>query len=109
MATKVQQWADHFDGEMTEARIREMFGAGTHKVSKNAYPASAKFSGTMVAGKCFVLDGACTYIVKGERVTIKSREFADLPQGGYEFEVPSNQAVSLVKVFPLPAQLRKDS
>jgi hypothetical protein len=109
MTTKVQQWAEQFDGEMTEARIREIFDAKTHKVSRNVYPAYAKFPGTMIAGKCFVMDGACIYIVKGERVTIKAGEFADLPQGGYEFEVSGDQAVSLVKVFPLPMQLRRNS
>jgi hypothetical protein len=107
MVNEAKQWTDHFDGEMTEARIREIFDAKTHKVSRNAYPANAKFPGTMIAGKCFVLDGACAYIVKGERVTIKAGEFADLPQGSYEFEVSGDQAVSLVKVFPLPVQLRK--
>jgi len=95
-------WSRKFDGEPSEKVIRNYFDPSENKVTKNSYPKNAKFCGSMIAGQCFVLDGACKFSFKDYEVVIRAGEFAHLPKGQYDFEVVGETPVTLVKVAPLP-------
>lgn len=49
----------------------------------------------------YVLAGSCKTTVAGSDVTLSASEFITLDQGAYTFEVVSDDAVKLVKVFSL--------
>lgn len=49
----------------------------------------------------YVLSGSCKTTIGGRDVTLSSSEFITLDAGAYTFEVISDDAVKLVKIFSL--------
>jgi len=91
---------------LTEDAIRAAHQPKGHfRVRCAKYPPGTRFSGSMRAGRCYVIRGACRYDF-GDRVELTAGQFADLPEGGYELEVLGNEAVDLVLVRELPVEFR---
>jgi|SRR6266436_3669596 quercetin dioxygenase-like cupin family protein len=104
---KVERWDDEKLGEMTLGKIREMFTPADHfRISRYEYPAGAESAEASREGVCYVLQGQVTYRSKefGFEISLSAGEFANLPSGSYRFSVGKNEAVSLVRVWELPAE-----
>jgi hypothetical protein len=103
---RVERW-DFGKGLMTLDKIREMFTpAGHFRVSRSEYPAGAEFSEACREGACYVLQGKITYRLEkfNFEVLLSAGEFANLPSGSYWVSIGKNEAVSLVRVWELPAE-----
>jgi|GraSoiStandDraft_46_1057282.scaffolds.fasta_scaffold187725_1 quercetin dioxygenase-like cupin family protein len=104
---KVERWDDEKLGEMTLGKIQEMFTPGDHfRISRYEYPAGAESAETSREGVCYVLQGQVTYRSKkfGVEISLSAGEFTNLPSGSYGLSVGKNEAVSLVRVWELPAE-----
>jgi hypothetical protein len=103
---KVQRW-DFGKGLMTLDKIREMFTPASHfRVSSSEYPSGAEFSEASREGACYVLQGKITYRLEkfNFEIPLSTGEFANLPSGSYWVTVGKHEAVSLVRVWELPAE-----
>ena len=87
---------------MTEATVRTMHSSiDKFRIIKRQYKKGARFSGSMRAGRCYVLEGECRYIFEGIEIDIPATQYADLEQGSYDFEVLGDANVVLIKVWNL--------
>src|SRR5262249_16592115 len=103
---KVEKW-DFGKGLMTLDKIREMFTPAAHfRITRSEYPAGAEFSEASREGACYVLQGNVTYRLEkfSFENTHSAGEFANLPSGSYLVSMGRNEAVSLVRVWELPAE-----
>jgi hypothetical protein len=106
---KVERWDFRAEGLMTLGKIRELFRpAGRFRVSSYEYPAGAEFGEASRQGLCYVLRGRITYRFEGISfdISLSEGEFANLPEGSRLVIVGKNEAVSLVMVWELPAELQ---
>jgi len=104
---EVKSWDVEKLGEMTLGKIREKFTpAGHFRISKYEYPAGTEFTGAAREGECYVLQGQVMYRFEkfGFEISLSAGEFANLPSGTYRLSVGTNEAVSLVMVWELPAE-----
>jgi hypothetical protein len=85
-----------------EESLRQRFPAPEHRVSRRSYPRGTVFPGGMMAGTCYVLEGACEYRFGEDRFLIETGQHCDLPAGGYEFRVVGESKVDLVLVWKIP-------
>jgi hypothetical protein len=103
---KVEKW-DLGKGLMTFDKICEMFTPTGHfRISKKEYPAGVEFSESSREGACYVLSGKIAYRFDKFELLLSAGEFANLPSGSYLVSVDKNEAVSLVRVWELPAEFR---
>jgi quercetin dioxygenase-like cupin family protein len=104
---KVERWDFARNGLMTLDKIREPFiPADRFRVSSYEYPSGAEFAGASTEGVCYVLQGQITYRFEkfSFEISLSAGEFANLPAGSHLVLVGKEQAVSLVKVWELPAE-----
>jgi hypothetical protein len=104
---EVKRWDVEKLGEMTLDKIREKVTHGDHfRISRYEYPAGVEFGEASREGVCYVLHGQVTYRSEqfGFDISLSAGEFANLPSGSYWFSVGKNEAVSLVRVWELPAE-----
>jgi hypothetical protein len=98
----VRDWDTVSDGALSEASIRSRLShPERYRVSTYRYPPGTSLSGSGRAGLAYVLAGECRYRVSGTDVRICERQFADIPEGPFEFET-GTEPVELVRVWLLP-------
>jgi hypothetical protein len=102
---KPQQWDDERDGPLTEESVRRRHQpANAFRVSRLSYPPGARFVGAARAGTTFVLDGSCRIAGRDWSVELCKGQYADLPEGKFDFETV--EGVTIVSVWLLPPQFR---
>ena len=90
---------------MTASAIRAKHSpAGMYRVSQKQFEKGTRFSGSMRAGRCYVLDGQCCYKYEGAEVMVRTNEYVDLDAGQYEFKVPGDTDVVVIKVWKISDQ-----
>lgn len=99
----VHLWPKISDKAFTEETIRELFPISEgHRFFPNRYNAGVKFSGNLShASRVYVFEGCCTYHTDAGSLRVEAGEYADLLPGDYEFEVPADSPVRLMKVYKL--------
>ena len=99
----VQSWDEHQLGTMSLEAIRAHHRpTGRYRISLKTYPAGVAFEGTSRARRVYVLNGACTFDVKGTTWDLHAGDMVDLSEGTYSFRVPDASAVDTVSVWELP-------
>jgi hypothetical protein len=101
-------WSEISDKPITLDAIREMYVPSTHyHVSQNRYQPGVRFPGSIgLAGRIYVLSGACSLTVGDWRSEIYAGMFVDFPRGKSEFEVLGDAEVQLVNVWLIPERYR---
>ena len=100
-------WPD--DAEVTLDSVRLWHTpAGHYRISPGAYPAGTSFSGSTRAGRVYILSGSCSYTFDGSTVQLAGPTYLDHPEGRFNFAVDGDDAVSLVNVWLLPPDFRRD-
>lgn len=102
MNKSISSWNEAFDGVPSEHTIRNRYDSNKYRVSKYAYPKGTMFPGTMKSGTCFVIEGECRHSFNDFTVSLKEGEYADLPNGSYEFQVLGDADAVIVLVWKLP-------
>ena len=74
------------------------------RISPARYPAGASFSGESRAGRVYVLAGSCRYAFGVTEFELVVGAFADVPEGGYQFQTVGSHEVEIVRVFELPRE-----
>ena len=99
----VHPWTEISSEAFTEEAIRGLFPVSEgHRFFPNRYNAGVKFSGSLSRpGRVYVFEGGCTYHTEAGPVHVKAGEYADLLPGQYDFEVPVESPVRLMKVYKL--------
>lgn len=97
---RVEDW-DATNGPMTETVLRQGYlGEDRIRVSKHVYPAGVLVSGSMLAGRCFVLKGSCCYTFsKEEPLTLRNGQYADFPQGPYSVQAVDGADAEVLMVW----------
>ena len=98
------------DTDVTLDAVRALHTpSGHYRISPGSYPAGTTFPGTTRAGRVYVLSGACSYTFDGSTVELSSASYFDHPEGRYHFSVADDADVSLVHVWLLPPDFRRDA
>lgn len=96
--------------ELTIDAVRALHQPAEHyRISLNSYPAGTAFPGTARAGRCYILSGACTFRYGDSSVQFVAPCYFDYPEGGFHFSVDSSIDVSLIDVWLLPPEFRRDN
>ncbi|MFN3192897.1 MAG: hypothetical protein ACE361_20475 [Aureliella sp.] len=82
--------------------------SGHYRISPGSYPAGTSFSGFARAGRVYILSGACSYTFGDSTVQLTAPSYFDHPEGGYNFAVDSVDDVSLVHVWLLQPDFRRN-
>lgn len=110
MTFDARHWSEISQTPLTLEAIRQLHLPLLHyRISPNRYEAGVTFQGTGIAGRLYILSGACSKKVGSWQVTLRAGMFADFPAGDFEFAVQSEQQVQLVKVWQLPGHYREQS
>lgn len=97
-------WTDISSEPLTEAMLRGLFPQEQgYRIFPNRYEAGVKSPSKIArATRLYVLEGGCRYRIDDRSVDVNAGEYADLPPGLYEFEVPAASPVKLIRVYRLP-------
>jgi hypothetical protein len=100
----VRPWSEISSQPISEQLVRELFPFDEgYRFFPNRYNAGVKFPASIAQPiRLYVLEGECTYRGAEGAATVKSAEYVDLPRGEYEFEVPTEGPVRLMRVFKMP-------
>lgn len=100
----ISLWANHFEGEPSEATLRRHYDPKLYRVSKSNYsPRMQGFPGLMASGACYALQGACRHRFGQKEIILKAGEFCELPGGDFTLDVLSASPVVLVRVWDMRA------
>jgi hypothetical protein len=100
----VRPWNEISDLPISEQLIRELFPfAQGYRFFPSRYDAGVKFPSNIAQPvRLYVLEGECTYSNDAGGTTVKGAEYIDLPPGQYDFEVPVESPVRVMRVFKMP-------
>lgn len=105
MTENAQRWSDVYTIPLTLEAIRALhMPPSQYRISPKNYEAHIVVPGVSIAGRLYVLSGACVKTVGAWSVSLGAGMFADFPEGDYQIEVCAEQGVQLVYVWPIPAQ-----
>jgi hypothetical protein len=93
-------WKSISSEPLTLESIRNLHAPASHyRISPNSYRPGTAFAGTSMAGRIYVLAGACVKVMGGQRIELRQGMYADFPAGDYAFEVIGPREVNLVNVW----------
>jgi len=97
-------WTEISSEPLTEALLRSLFPQEQgYRIFPNRHEAGVKSPSKIArATRLYVLEGVCSYRMDDRSVEVNAGEYADLPPGMYEFEVPATSPVKLIRVYRLP-------
>jgi hypothetical protein len=99
-----RRWEDEYPGAPSIEAIRLLFVPPEHyRVSRSIYPPGTRFAGAMIEGLVFVIRGSCQFEF-GASFQIAAGEFAELPEGEYQFASSGESETELVMVWRLPGE-----
>jgi hypothetical protein len=107
----ISKWRDITGSQSLEIYLAENFGDKAKvKVSRQRLFDKTTFRrtvqrhciGAMRAATCFVLQGAFRYSFGDQQFDLTAGDYCDLPEGGYDFEMPGDAECVYVLVFTLP-------
>lgn len=105
MTECAQRWSDIYSASLTFEAIRALHLPSSHyRISLKSYEAHIIVPGASIAGRLYVLSGACLKTVGAWNVSLEAGMFADFPKGDYQVEVCGEQEVQLVYVWPIPGE-----
>lgn len=105
MTENAQRWSDVYSTPLTLDAIRELHVPSSHyRISSKNYEAHIVVPGVSIAGRLYVLSGACIKRVGAWNVSLAVGMFADFPKGDYQIEVCGEEGVQLVYAWPIPGQ-----
>lgn len=100
---EIGKWDEVANGPMSLESVRSQYQPEErYRVSWRTYPAGASFNGWAQVGRHYIINGGCTIHVRGHSWNLAAGDFADLPEGDYQFSVTGELAVELVSVWELP-------
>lgn len=105
MTENAQRWSDIYSTPLTLEAIRALHvPSSQYRISPKSYEAHIVVPGVSMAGRLYVLSGACVKTVGAWNASLEAGMFADFPKGDYQIEVGGEQRVRLVYVWPIPGQ-----
>lgn len=105
MTQSAQRWSDIYSTPLTLEAIRALHLPSSHyRISPKNYEAPAVVPGASIAGRLYVLSGACVRTVGAWSVSLEAGMFVDFPEGDYQVEVRGEQQAQLVYVWAIPGQ-----
>src|SRR5947209_2650076 len=103
LANRIYHWGDPQSGKLSLETIRTLHQPHERfRVSYNRYDAGVSFDGEARARRLYVIDGACTVSMGAEEWDLCTDDYADLPEGRFQFSVPPSACVKIVSVYSLP-------
>lgn len=96
-------WKDCYGETIDIATLQTKFSPPEkYRVSEYKYLAGENCGGSMLAGKCFVLQGEVTYHYDHYDIHLFEGEVAELPQGRFTLTAGQESAVELILVWEIP-------
>lgn len=100
MSNPARSWGEVSTKPLTLEAIRHLYAdSSKFRVSRNAYGAGIRFSGSHRAGRVYVISGAFRLQQCGLATELSAGMFCDFPAGAFEFQVTGDEPVELVNVW----------
>ncbi len=104
---EAHDWDQETYGVLCEAALRSKYQPPERFVFQSTrFPVGAKFKGVAKQGLCFVVRGMCRYRFH-DVVLIRANQYAELPEGEYEFQVVGPMPLEILRVFEAPREKPK--
>jgi hypothetical protein len=98
-------WKDCYGEAIDIATLRTKFSPPEKfRVSEYKYLAGESCGGSMLAGKCFVLQGDVTYHYDDCDLHLLEGEVAELPRGSFTLTAGTESDVELILVWEIPSK-----